>query len=45
MVVFISLEARQKPFIVICSYVISIQFADKFNATGFSSVEKAAYCS
>lgn len=43
MVVFISLEARQKPFIVVCSYVIGVQFSDKFNATGFGSVEKAAY--
>ena len=41
MVVFISLEARQKPFIVVCSYVIGIQFADKFNATGFGSVAAA----
>ena len=43
MVVFISLETRQEPFIIVCSYVVSVQFADKFNATGFCPVEKAAY--
>ena len=43
MVVLISLEARQEPFIVVCSDVISVQTTWQDNAPCLCPVEKTAY--
>ena len=42
MVVLVSLEACQKPLLVVRPYVVCRKRSDKFNATGFRLVEKTA---